>query len=538
MKTRLEFQADRIEAILNLHSINARVTGGTVTPRWIRFLTVPADGTRINKITGLNEELAAALDVPNCRISRRGAALAIEVPRDDPKPVRLLPLYHQLINQPTTQLTIPPITAILGLAEEGAPILVRLPSPDVAHVLVAGTTGSGKTVLLQTMILSLALLNRPTDLALVLIDPKAHAFRPFSRLPHLARPTVTDPAEIATILDDLLRLMDHRTNCPTNQLPNQPTIVVVIDELADLLIVGGKDVQQTLTRLTQRGREAGIHIIAATQKPTAEVIGPLVKANFPVRLVGRVTSIEDARTASGWSGTGAERLTGRGDFLAVAEGRVTRFQAAHVTPAEIRQQVSLITAPPVPIAWPAPEEDDEPNPDDDLAHQLIASDLWPDRHGGNDGNYRRGFLSSACSLLFDQPLAGVHYTHTKTVLDLAESLAEANSTSTTTAETPQNQPANQPTVSPPGSSRKEKDTWVHFNCRTQELPKLSRVPRIIKPDRDRHLHTSLRLRASAALRSSHPLDIAPDRALLVGTTIGFVAGFAVKTLIQLIGGLL
>jgi S-DNA-T family DNA segregation ATPase FtsK/SpoIIIE len=104
-------------------------------------------------------------------------------------------------------------------------------------------------------------------------------------------------------------------------------------------MVGGKSVQVPLTRLTQRGREAGIHIIAATQKPTAAVLGPLVKANFPVRLTGRVTSIADARTATGWSGTGAERLMGRGDFLAVAEGRVTRFQTAYVSPAEIQEMV-------------------------------------------------------------------------------------------------------------------------------------------------------------------------------------------------------
>jgi S-DNA-T family DNA segregation ATPase FtsK/SpoIIIE len=116
--------------------------------------------------------------------------------------------------------------------------------------------------------------------------------------------------------------------------------VLVIDELADLLMVGGKRIQQALTRLTQRGREAGIHVIAATQKPTAAVLGSLIKANFPVRLVGRVTSAEDARTATGWSGTGAERLLGRGDFLAVAEGRVLRFQAAHVSHDEIREIVS------------------------------------------------------------------------------------------------------------------------------------------------------------------------------------------------------
>jgi len=118
-----------------------------------------------------------------------------------------------------------------------------------------------------------------------------------------------------------------------------PAVVIVIDELADVLMVGGDPVYTALTRLTQRGREAGIHVVAATQKPTAAVLGPLVKANFPTRLVGRVTSIEDARVAAGWSGTGAERLTGNGDFLAIAEGRMLRFQAAYVGEGELLREL-------------------------------------------------------------------------------------------------------------------------------------------------------------------------------------------------------
>jgi S-DNA-T family DNA segregation ATPase FtsK/SpoIIIE len=351
MRKKLEFQADRIEAVLTLHKIPARVTGGTVTPRWVRFQVLPAIGAKISKIKGLSEELAAALDASSCRVSRRGAAVAVEVPRDDPQPVRLLPLYRQLTNpltglgtdQPTNQLTnqlsIPPTTAILGLAEDGAPLLIRLPSPDVAHILVAGTTGSGKTVLLQAMILSLAMASGPPSivppggrfrsdpsssrgqdqgggLALVLIDPKGHAFGLFEGLPHLARPIISEPDETAEALQSLVRLMERRGD-PSGFPKPKGSVVVVIDELADLLMVGGEPVQWALTRLTQRGREAGIHVIAATQKPTTAVLGSLVKAN----------------------GTGAERLMGRGDFLAVAEGRVIRFQAAHVSPAEIREIV-------------------------------------------------------------------------------------------------------------------------------------------------------------------------------------------------------
>ncbi len=342
MRKKLEFQADRIEAVLSLHKVPARVTGGTVTPRWIRFQVLPAVGAKISKIKGLSEELAAALDAPTCRVSRRGAAVAVEVPRDDPQPVRLLSLCRQLDEDGAN---IPPITAVLGLAEDGAPLLIRLPSPDVAHVLVAGTTGSGKTVLLQSMILSLALANPAPSLfqrnghrclTLVLVDPKGHAFRPFDGLPHLARTVIQDVNETAEALRSLVRLMERRG------AETAPHVVVVIDELADLLMTGEEAIQQPLTRLTQRGREAGIHIIAATQKPTAAVLGSLTKANFPVRLVGKVASADDARVASGWSGSGAERLLGRGDFMAVAEGRVLRFQAAHISPEEIREVVARL----------------------------------------------------------------------------------------------------------------------------------------------------------------------------------------------------
>jgi len=358
MREKLEFQAERIEAVLSIHKVPARVTGGTVTPRWIRFQVLPAVGAKISKIKGLSEELAAALDAQNCRVSRRGAAIAVEVPRAHPQPVRLLPLFRQL-DPAGASLTaglrpdnIPSVTATLGLADDGAPLLIRLPSPDVAHVLVAGTTGSGKTALLQAMILSLAMTNPAPSLfqqesqggglSMVLMDPKGGAFGLFNGLPHLARPVIREMEETTEALRSLVRLMERRGTRRSQSKTRSARIVVVIDELADLLMVGGKAVQTPLTRLLQRGRGVGIHVIAATQKPSSAVLGPLIKANFPVRLIGRVTSTTDARVASGWSGTGAERLLGRGDFVAVAEGRVTRFQAAYVTPDEIREVVARL----------------------------------------------------------------------------------------------------------------------------------------------------------------------------------------------------
>lgn len=335
MRDVLEFQADRIETVLAQHRVPGRVAGGTVTPRWIRFQVFPSMGSRISRIKGLSEELAAAVDAPSCRIARKGAAVMVEIPRSDKQQVRLTGLLQ-------SNKDVPPVTAVLGLAEDGVPLLIRLPSPDVAHVLVSGTTGSGKTALLRTMALSLAA-NHAEDrgLSLVLIDPKGgRAFDCLTGLPHLARPVVTDIREAIESLESLVRLMEQRDR--TRQ--SSPAVVLFIDELTDLMMVGGADAERHLTRLVQRGREAGIHVVAATQKPSASVIGSLVKANFPVRLVGKVSSAQDAQVAAGWPGTGAERLLGRGDFIAVAEGQVYRFQAAYASVEEIARLANALRA--------------------------------------------------------------------------------------------------------------------------------------------------------------------------------------------------
>jgi S-DNA-T family DNA segregation ATPase FtsK/SpoIIIE len=206
------------------------------------------------------------------------------------------------------------------------PVLLQLPSPNVAHVLIAGTTGSGKTALARSIVASLALLNSQRSLQLVLIDPKGRGFLPFEGLPHLLVPVVTRVDEALPLLQRLVEEMERRDA----ERRSEPRLVVVLDELADLMQVGGREMEAVLTRLTQRGREAGLHLVACTQKPAATVIGGLVKSNFPVRLVGSVASPEDAKVATGLAGTGAERLLGQGDFLVVAKGQVTRLQAAYL----------------------------------------------------------------------------------------------------------------------------------------------------------------------------------------------------------------
>jgi S-DNA-T family DNA segregation ATPase FtsK/SpoIIIE len=315
----LDSQADHIERLLASHRVPVRVAGGAVTPRWIRYELAPAAGARIATIRNLSEELSLALGVPDVRLGREGQRLTLDVSRPDAKPVRLLALLGQLSH-------LPPYTACLGLAEDGRPLLIRLASPDVAHVLVAGTTGSGKTELMRTLLVSLALTHRQSQLQLALLDPKARGFAPLASLQHLMAPVVTSPAQCVALLQRLVVEMERRDEAGLSS----PHIVVAVDEMTDLLTSAGKAAETALARLAQRGREAGIHLVAGAQKPASTVLGPLLKANFPARLVGRVASVEDARVATGVAGSGAERLLGRGDFLVVAAGGLTRFQAAWI----------------------------------------------------------------------------------------------------------------------------------------------------------------------------------------------------------------
>lgn len=331
MQAILDYQADQIEWVLQTHRSPGRVTGGVVTPRWISYQITPAIGTRVAAINRLTEEIALRLGTSRVRISRRGGQVRIEVPREDAKAVRLDRLCQQLSD-------VPRQSAVLGLDDEGKPLLLRFPSPEVAHVLVAGTTGSGKTALVRSMILSLAMFNRLGEVQMVLIDPKGQGFGPLSGLPHLLRPVIRDVHQSVFVLAELVEEMVRRDQTGICE----PRVIIFIDEVADLLEEGGNAVGRLLTRLTQRGRSAGLHIVACTQKPLAATIGSLTKSNFPVRLVGSVTSATDAQVAAGISGSGAEQLLGRGDFLLVAKGQIQRFQAAFADQQSIRSLVQSV----------------------------------------------------------------------------------------------------------------------------------------------------------------------------------------------------
>jgi S-DNA-T family DNA segregation ATPase FtsK/SpoIIIE len=351
-RQRLYAQADKIEYVLATHKAPARVTGGRVTPRTIQFHVSPSAATKVAKVENLAEEIALALNASSARISRSNGQINIEIPRDDIQPLRLLDLCGQVQKDAAMAQALSVAgTTLLGMATDGFPLLLRVSAPDVAHVLIAGTTGSGKSEAARTMLASLMLYQRARDVQVILVDPKASEFRQFEHLPHLLCPIIKNVEDAVANLEWLVEEMTRRQE----QLIVRPRIVLVIDELADLMMQGGGEVESLLTRLVQRGRSAGISVIACTQKPTAAVLGGLVTANFPVRLVGKVTSANEALIASGMAQSGAEKLMGRGDFILVANGEKIRVQMAHVPQSDydllrdrIRGTTPTRNAPPAP----------------------------------------------------------------------------------------------------------------------------------------------------------------------------------------------
>ena len=269
-------------------------------------------------------------------MQRRRGIIEVVVPRADR---RAMPLERVLRRVTGKAQQVPRVTALLGVDEEGEPLFLRLDSPDVAHVLVAGTTGSGKTVLMRVIGLTLALWNRQRHVQLVLIDPKERGLAPLVGLPHVwSGDVISRPDHVTAALEWLVALMEERDHLGRGW----PRVVVLLDELAEVLVLGGKRAQTALTRLVQRGREAGIHLVAATQKPAAAVLGSLMKGNFPVRIVGRVASADDARVAAGLPGTGAERLRGHGEFLLVASGEIIRFLAPYADVDTLQRWVATV----------------------------------------------------------------------------------------------------------------------------------------------------------------------------------------------------
>ena len=317
----LNMQADRIEDVLRENDLFARVSSGVVGPRLVVFrLGVGGSAANlVDRLRKMEETLALRLGQTEVQVRREGGQLLLMVPLPGkPRPI-WLESYRRFLR---------PNTMFLGPRADAPdhPLLIRPAHPDVNHVLVTGSTGSGKTVLLKTMALSLAWATPPDKAQLVMIDPKGKEFRGLEQLPHVIEMVRgNDPGVIAAVLENLVEIMEQRAQ--TGQV--QSRIYVFIDEVADILMMGGAAVAGPLTRLAQRGGGEGIHLIAGTQKPTNDAVGGLIKFNFRARIVGAVPSANDAVVASGVSQSGAERLLGQGDFMLFGPYKA-RFQAVQV----------------------------------------------------------------------------------------------------------------------------------------------------------------------------------------------------------------
>ncbi|MBP6562812.1 MAG: DNA translocase FtsK 4TM domain-containing protein, partial [Neisseriaceae bacterium] len=370
----LQHTADLIERSLNEFGVAVRVISATSGPVITRYEIEPAQGVKGTQIVNLGKDLARALALQSVRIVETIAgksSMGIELPN----PERLNVGLRDIFDAPVFANSASKLTLAMGKDISGQPVVADL--AKMPHVLVAGTTGSGKSVAINAMILSMLYKASPEEVRLIMVDPKMLELSIYEGIPHLLAPVVTDMKHAANALNWCVQEMEKRyrllshtgvrnlagfndklkaakaqgqplTNPfsldkdnPEPLLP-LPQIVVIIDELADLMMVEGKKVEQLIARLAQKARAAGIHLILATQRPSVDVITGLIKANIPTRISFQVSSRIDSRTIL--DQMGAENLLGKGDmlFLPPGSGDPTRIHGAFVSDEEVHQVVDYL----------------------------------------------------------------------------------------------------------------------------------------------------------------------------------------------------
>ena len=344
--------AHLLEETLASFNIAAKVINISVGPVVTRYELQPAPGVRVNRITTLSNDIALALAAPRVRIEAPipgKAAVGIEVPNKDAATV----LLRDIIDSEEFTNAKSPVTMALGKDIAGKIIVADL--GKMPHMLIAGSTGSGKSVCINDLIISMIYKSSPQDLQLILVDPKMVELSVFGTLPHLLIPVVTEPKKAASALRWAVNEMTIRYKkfsevgarelTRYNSLMDDPKkkipkLVIIIDELADLMMVAPDDVEDSICRIAQLGRAAGIHLIVATQRPSADIITGLIKANIPSRCAFAVSSAIDSRIIL--DTTGAEKLLGRGDMLfhPNGAGKPTRLQCAYVSDEEVERVMS------------------------------------------------------------------------------------------------------------------------------------------------------------------------------------------------------
>src|SRR6187551_3486179 len=382
----IERTAEALLQALSNFGVEAHLIGQVVGPRVTRYELQLAPGTKVGKVASLKDDLAYALATTELRILAPipgKQAVGVEVPNLSPNVVTLGDIFADMPGGAS------PLSVWLGKDISGASVhadLARMP-----HILIAGTTGSGKSGCINTMLCSILLQATPDEVRMILVDPKRVELGLYESIPHLLTPVVSSPKAAAAVLANLLTEMDHRYErmslARARNLPELnrvlaergeqtlPYLLVVIDELADLMMVSPQDVEDAVIRLAQKSRAVGIHLVLATQRPSVDVITGMIKANVPSRIAFAVSSQTDSRVILDTSG--AESLLGQGDMLfkPLGTSRLQRVQGAYVSEEEIaliveqcrgqRPQVldeSLLVPPEV---EPSDDEEGEFDPDED-----------------------------------------------------------------------------------------------------------------------------------------------------------------------------
>jgi DNA segregation ATPase FtsK/SpoIIIE, S-DNA-T family len=338
-------------------NVHAKVVNVTQGPSVTRYEVQPEPGVKVSKITNLSDDLKLSLAAKDIRIEAPipgKHTVGIEVPNQKSRPV----LIREILESDEFKHSSSPLTVAMGLDISGKPIVTDL--RKMPHGLIAGATGSGKSVCINTMLVSLLYKAKPEELKLLLVDPKMVELAPYNYVPHLASPVITDVKTATAALKWAVEEMERRYELLAhagvrditkyNQLAEEhkrysdklPYLVIVIDELADLMMMAPADVEEAISRIAQKARACGIHLLIATQRPSVDVITGLIKANVPTRIAFSVSSQIDSRTVIDISG--AEKLLGKGDMLFLENGtsKPVRLQGTFVSDEEIDQVVAHV----------------------------------------------------------------------------------------------------------------------------------------------------------------------------------------------------
>ncbi|RXT13455.1 DNA translocase FtsK [Ammoniphilus sp. CFH 90114] len=348
-------QIQKLSVALENFHVNADVVGVVKGPTVTRYELQPAPGVKVNKFTNLIDDIKLALAAKDIRMEAPipgRSAIGIEVPNEQPSPV----FIRSILESQEFRSNPSPLAIALGRDIGGAPIIGDL--KKMPHGLIAGSTGSGKSVCINSILVSLLYKAKPSDVRLILIDPKVVELAPYNHIPHLLTPVVTDPKQATAALRWAVEEMDsryekfadkgvrdiERFNHTAQQegMEKLPYIIIIIDELADLMMVAPGDVEEAICRIAQKARACGIHLLVATQRPSVDVITGLIKANIPTRIAFAVSSGADSRTILDMGG--AERLLGKGDMLYYPSGlaKPIRLQGNFVSDEEIEMVVEHV----------------------------------------------------------------------------------------------------------------------------------------------------------------------------------------------------